>query len=301
MTTEPTHRYGQVAVLGLPNAGKSTLVNRIVGSKVSIVTHKAQTTRSRIHGIAILDSSQILFVDTPGVFTTRRKRDQGIANIAWGSLADASAAMVIIDAKRGQTENLESFLSIYAKRVPTSVASALVLNKIDLVRRHDLLALAQALHKDTHFVTTFMVSATTGDGVKDLGKWIAQTMPEEQWLFPEDQAATMSLRLLAAEITREQMLLRLHDEIPYAAAVKTLSWKTTTKRGTRIEQDIYVTREAHKRITIGRNGSTLSAIGRSARLQIAELIGTQVHLFLHVRVRPEQVAAALDPGKPTQS
>ena len=278
-------------MLGLPNAGKSTLINRLVGAQISLVTHKAQTTRSRVRGIALLGSTQAVFVDTPGIFATGGKPNRMMLAAAWGSLAGAEITLVVVDAARAPAPEFDAFLSTYARRLPTEMHSVLALNKIDRIPRDTLLARAEAVNRQARFDATFMISARTGSGVDDLAGWIAGTLPERPWMYPEGQTATVPLRHLASEITRGELMLRMHDEIPYAIAVRTCSWETLPDGAARIEQDIYVTRESHRRMVIGRGGHTLGEIGRTARLKIAELADMPVHLHLRVRLRPAEVAA----------
>ena len=278
-------------MLGLPNAGKSTLINRLVGANISIVTHKAQTTRSRMRGIALLDSTQAVFVDTPGIFASGGKPNRMMLAAAWGSLAGAEIALVVVDAARAPAPEFDAFLSTYARRLPAEMHSVLALNKIDRIPRDTLLARTEAVNRQARFDATFMISARTGSGVDDLAGWIAGTLPERPWMYPEGQTATAPLRHLASEITRGELMLRMHDEIPYAIAVRTHSWETLPDGAARVEQDIYVTRESHRRMVIGRGGHTLGEIGRAARLKIAELADMPVHLHLRVRLRPAEVAA----------
>jgi len=281
-------RCGFVAVLGAPNAGKSTLVNALVGQKVSIVTQKVQTTRIPVRGIAIRGDVQIVFVDTPGIFAPKRRLDRAMVKAAWGGSADADAIFVMADAPElsanpsglaaGDTERIIEGLKQAGRR------AALVLNKIDAMRRDTLLPLAARLQSSGVFDRTFMVSATKGDGLQELLDYAAGFMPEGPFLYPEDQVADIPSRLLAAEITREKLYLRLHDELPYASTVTTESWKDHKDGSVRIDQTIFVERESQKGIVIGKGGLTIKAIGEAARHEMEELFGRRVHLFLHSKV-----------------
>lgn len=274
-------RAGFVALIGAPNAGKSTLMNRLVGTKVSIVTHKVQTTRAIIRGITIQDNAQIVFVDTPGIFKPRRKLDEAMVTTAWGGAKDADLVALLIDCERGLSEDVEKILrglsQVHQKKV-------LVLNKIDQIRREDLLALTARANEFADFEETFMVSALNGDGCKDLLASLADYMPEGPFLFPEDDISDLPMRQLAAEITREKLFLRLHQELPYASHVETESWKETDKE-VRIDQAIYVERDSQKKIVIGKKGETIKAISTSARKELVEILEKPVHLFLFVKVR----------------
>ena len=281
-------RCGFVAVLGAPNAGKSTLVNALVGQKVSIVSQKVQTTRIPVRGIAMRGDTQIVFVDTPGIFAPRRRLDRAMVKAAWGGAADADAILVIVDAAEqsahptglaaGDTERIIAGLKEAGKK------AALVLNKIDAMRRDALLPLADTLNRAGVFAHIFMISATKGDGLNELLDYCAGLMPESPFLYPEDQAADIPSRLLAAEITREKLYLRLHDELPYASTVSTESWKDQKDGSVRIDQTIFVEREGQKGIVIGKGGRAIKAIGEAARLEMEQLFGRRVHLFLHTKV-----------------
>jgi GTPase len=281
-------RCGFVAVLGAPNAGKSTLVNALVGQKVSIVTQKVQTTRAPVRGIAIQGHVQIIFVDTPGIFAPKRRLDRAMVKAAWGGAADADVILVLVDAAEvsahqgglaaGDTERIVEGLKKAGKR------AVLVLNKVDAIKRQALLPLADALNKTEIFDRVFMVSALRGGGMKDLLEYCAGAMPQGPFLYPEDQAADIPSRLLAAEITREKLYLRLHDELPYASAVITDSWKEQKDGSVRIDQTIFVERDGQKAIVIGKGGRTIKIIGESARLEMEKLFGRRVHLFLHSKV-----------------
>lgn len=279
----PRTRCGVVALIGAPNAGKSTLLNHLVGAKVAIVTHKVQTTRARLRGIAIEGGSQIVLVDTPGIFRPRRRLDRAMVEAAWAGAADADITLVLIDAAKGIGEEEAHILDRLAGLERPSV---LVLNKIDLVRRENLLALAQEASRKAGVDEVFMIAALAGDGVADLREYLAAAMPPGPWLFPEDQLSDAPLRSAAAEITREKVYLRLHQELPYASTVETTAWKELKGGGARIEQTIYVERESQRKIVLGRNGGTIRRISMEARGEIADMIGAPAHLFLFVKVRP---------------
>ena len=273
---------GVVALIGAPNAGKSTLLNALVGAKISIVTPKVQTTRALIRGITVEGSAQLIFVDTPGIFAPRRRLDRAMVGTAWGSAQDADIVALLIDSRKGIEEDDEAILrgltDVRAQKV-------LVLNKVDLVEKGKLLALTQALNERAAFAATFMVSALSGDGVADLKAWLAAQVPAGPWLYPEDQMSDAPLRQLAAEITREKLYLRLHQELPYRSTVETDVWKELRDGSVRIEQTIYVERESQRKIVLGKGGQTIKAIGAAARVDIAEAIEQPVHLFLFVKVR----------------
>ncbi|MGB7886391.1 MAG: GTPase Era [Xanthobacteraceae bacterium] len=278
----PATRCGFVALIGAPNAGKSTLINALVGTKVSIVTPKVQTTRTLIRGIAIEGTAQLIFVDTPGIFAPRRRLDRAMVGTAWGSTQDADLVALLVDAKKGLTENEDAILRTLADIRPPKV---LVLNKVDLIDKRALLVLTERLNERTTFATTFMVSALSGDGVGDLKTWFAGHVPPGPWLYPEDQISDAPLRQLAAEITREKLYLRLHQELPYQSTVETDVWKELRDGSVRIEQTIYVERESQRKIVLGKAGKAIKAIGAAARADIAEAVEHPVHLFLHVKVR----------------
>ncbi|PWL18198.1 GTPase Era [Falsochrobactrum shanghaiense] len=275
-------RSGFVALIGAPNAGKSTLVNQLVGSKVSIVTHKVQTTRALVRGIFIEDNAQIVLVDTPGIFRPKRRLDRAMVTTAWGGAKDADIILVIIDAQGGLNENAEALLESMANVRQTKI---LVLNKVDRVDPPKLLELAQKANETVAFDRTFMISALNGSGCKDLAKYLAQSVPEGPWYYPEDQISDMPMRQLAAEITREKLYLRLHEELPYSSTVETERWEERKDGSVRIEQVIYVERESQKKIVLGHKGETIKAIGQSARKEIGEILEQNVHLFLFVKVR----------------
>ena len=273
---------GFAALIGAPNAGKSTLINRLVGTKVSIVSRKAQTTRSTVRGIAIEGAAQIIFVDTPGIFAPKRRLDRAMVGAAWDSAGDADVAALLVDAHKGMDAETEAILGRLPRLAATKI---LVLNKIDTVEPPKLLEGAAKLNGMLPFAQTFMISALRGHGVEKLRQELGRLMPQGPWLYPEDQVSDMPLRLLAAEITREKIFERLHDELPYASTVETELWKDMKDGSVRIEQTIYVMREGHKKIVIGEGGRTIKAIGSAARKEIIEAAGQKVHLFLFVKVR----------------
>ena len=279
---ETETRCGFVALIGATNAGKSTLINQLVGSKVSIVSRKVQTTRALVRGIAINGDSQIIFVDTPGIFAPKRRLDRAMVTSAWSGAADADLVVLIVDAKKGVEEDVEAILRRLADvRQP----KALILNKIDLVPRDLLLALSADLNERMAFDATFMIAATKGDGVAGLMEWLAARMKPGPWLYPEDQISDAPLRMLAAEITREKMYDRLHQELPYHSTVETDSWEQRPDGSVRIEQTIYVERQSQRKIVLGKGGQTIKAIGAAARKEIAEIAEAPAHLFLFVKVR----------------
>ncbi len=274
---------GFVALIGAPNVGKSTLINALVGTKISIVTPKVQTTRVLIRGIACEGAAQLIFVDTPGIFVPRRRLDRAMVGTAWGSAQDADIVALLVDARKGLAEDDEAILRGLADvRTPAKV---LVLNKVDVVAKPALLALAHMLNERGVFAATFMISALSGDGVDDLKKWLAARVPPGPWLYPEDQISDAPLRQLAAEITREKLYLRLHQELPYQSTVETEVWKELHDGSVRIEQTIYVERDSQRKIVLGKGGRAIRAIGAAARAEIAEAIEKPVHLFLFVKVR----------------
>ena len=280
-----TQRAGFVALIGEPNAGKSTLTNRMVGAKVSIVTHKVQTTRTRIRGVAMEGDAQIVFVDTPGLFRPRRRLDRAMVAAAWGGAADADVVVLLIEAHRGMTAGVESILDTLAE-VGKGRIVALAINKIDKVKSEVLLALTKAMNDRFAFAETFMISAERGHGVEHLKKWLAERMPEGPWLYPEDQIADVPLYMIAAEITREKLTLRLHQELPYELTVENEKWEERPDGSARIDQLIYVARDGHKGIVLGHKGETIKAVSQAARAEIEEFLGRKVHLFLQVKVRP---------------
>ena len=288
-TDEPTTderpdktRSGFVALLGATNAGKSTLLNRLVGAKVSIVTHKVQTTRALVRGIATHGVSQIVFVDTPGIFRPRRRLDKAMVTTAWGGAKDADIILFLVDAERGLKGDAEALLEALENvRQP----KVLVLNKVDRVRPEALLALSATANARGNFEQTFMVSALTGSGVQDLLAFLAGRLPDGPWYYPEDQISDLPMRQLAAEITREKLYLRLHQELPYSSTVETESWEEKQNGSVRIEQVIYVERDSQKAIVLGEKGRTIRAIGQASRQEISAILEQPVHLFLFVKVR----------------
>ena len=277
-------RAGFVALIGEPNAGKSTLLNRMVGAKVSIVTHKVQTTRARIRGIAMHGQSQIVFVDTPGIFRPRRRLDRSMVAAAWGGAADADIVVLLVEAHRGLTDGVQAILAALSEKAGGHPV-ALAINKIDRVKAEELLALSQKMNEAFPFVRTFMISAERGHGTDDLLAWLAAEVPEGPWLYPEDQIADLPMRMIAAEITREKLTLRLHEEIPYQLTVETENWEERQDGSARIDQVVYVSRAGHKGIVLGKGGETIKAVSRAAREELVEFMGRPVHLFLRVALR----------------
>jgi len=275
-------RCGFIALIGAPNAGKSTLLNRLVGAKVTIVSHKVQTTRALIRGIAIEGDAQLIFVDTPGIFAPKRRLDRAMVTTAWGGAHDADLVALLVDARKGFDEEIEA---IVTKLADVAQPKVLVVNKVDVVDKDKLLALTAALNARVAFAATFMVSALNGDGVEDLRRWFAAHVPAGPFLYPPDQMSDVPLRQLAAEITREKLFERLHQELPYQSTVETEQWKDVRGGAVRIEQTIYVARESQRKIVLGKGGATIKAIGAAARREIAGLIEQPVHLFLFVKVR----------------
>jgi GTPase len=275
-------RCGFVALIGAPNVGKSTLVNALVGTKIAIVSHKVQTTRALLRGIAIVDGAQLVLIDTPGIFAPKRRLDRAMVTAAWAGADDADIAAVLIDAKRGLDEEAQAILERLAALRPSKI---LLINKVDLVEKPALLAIAKAANERAQFAATFMISALSGDGVGDVQEWLAGHVPEGPWHYPADQITDAPLRQLAAEITREKLYLRLHQELPYQSTVETDVWKELEDRAIRIEQTIYVERESQRKIVLGKGGQTIKAIGADARREIADMIEAPVHLFLFVKVR----------------
>lgn len=275
-------RCGFVALVGAPNAGKSTLLNQLVGAKVSIVSRKAQTTRALVRGIALAGTAQIVLVDTPGIFVPKRRLERAMVASALAGAGDADAIVLLVDVRKGLDPEVEAIL---ARLADVRVPKILALNKIDLVARPALLALADDLNRRVDFTQTFMISALSGDGVDDLKETLGRMMKPSPWLYPADQLSDAPLRILAAEITREKMFERLHDELPYQSTVETESWQNQKDGSARIEQTIYVAREGQKKIVLGEGGRTIKAIGQAARREIAEAAEQKVHLFLFVKVR----------------
>lgn len=275
-------RCGFVALIGAPNAGKSTLINRLVGTKVSIVSRKVQTTRAIVRGITMFGQSQVVFVDTPGIFRPKRRLDRAMVETAWGGARDADIVAMLLDSGRGLDEEARAILG---KLVDLAQAKILLINKIDTVKRETLLALTADANERAPFVRTFMISALSGDGLDDLADYLAGAVPPGPFLYPEDEVSDVPLRQLAAEITREKLFERLHQELPYASTVETESWKEQADGSVRIEQVIFVERDSQKKIVIGKRGETIKAISMAARQEIAEIAECPVHLFLFVKVR----------------
>jgi len=279
---KPATRSGFVALIGAPNAGKSTLINRLVGAKVSIVTHKVQTTRAIVRGIATHGAAQIVFVDTPGIFKPKRRLDEAMVTTAWGGAKDADIVMLLIDAERGIRGDADAILDNLSRTMQPKI---LVLNKIDKVPVEKLLELSKIANERVDFVKTFMVSALGGAGCQAILDYFAESLPAGPWYYPEDQISDLPMRQLAAEITREKLYLRLHQELPYSSHVETEKWEEKPDGSVRIEQVIYVERESQKKIVLGAKGETIRSIGQSSRMDIAGILDQKVHLFLFVKVR----------------
>jgi GTP-binding protein Era len=277
-------RCGYVAIVGAPNAGKSTLLNRFVEAKLAIVTPKVQTTRTRLSAITMAGQTQIIFVDTPGIFAPRRRLDRAMVDAAWAGADDADVVLLLVDAQRGIDDDVRRIMAGLTERKKPVI---LALNKIDAVKRPALLELAAALHAQRDFAETFMISAQTGDGVNDLRDKLATALPEGPYMYPEDQLTDVAERVLAAEITREKLFLRLHQELPYSLTVETESWKDQDDGSVRIEQTIYVSRENHKPMILGKGGQTVKAIGTMARAEMEKAFDRRIHLFLFVKVRED--------------
>ncbi|MBR0788959.1 GTPase Era [Bradyrhizobium manausense] len=275
-------RCGFVALIGAPNVGKSTLVNALVGAKVTIVSRKVQTTRALIRGIVIENNAQIILVDTPGIFLPKRRLDRAMVSTAWSGAHDADLVCVLLDAKSGIDEEAEAILT---KVASVKHEKILVINKVDLVQREKLLALAQAANERMPFAKTFMIAAISGDGVDDLRHTLAEIVPPGPFLYPEDQMSDAPMRQLAAEITREKIYRRLHQELPYQSTVETDKWEERKDKSVRIEQTIFVERESQRKIVLGAGGATIKSIGADSRKELAEILGVPVHLFLFVKVR----------------
>ncbi len=286
-----TTRAGFIALIGEPNAGKSTLLNRMVGAKVSIVTHKVQTTRARIRGVAIEGESQLVFVDTPGLFKPRRRLDRAMVAAAWGGAADADLIVLLVEAHRGVTEGVERILEGLGE-VTKGRQVALAINKIDRVKSEALLSLTQDLNERFEFTETFMISAEKGHGVDALRAWLAAELPEGPWLYPEDQIADLPLRMIAAEMTREKLTLRLHQELPYQLTVETENWEERKDGSAKIDQVIYVARDGHKGIVLGKKGETIKAVSKAAREELEAFLDRRIHLFLQIKVRPNWLEEA---------
>ena len=291
MTDASPTRAGFVALIGEPNAGKSTLLNRMVGAKVSIVTHKVQTTRARIRGVALEGPTQIVFVDTPGLFKPRRRLDRAMVAAAWGGAADADIVVLMVEAHRGVTSGVERILEGLGE-IGQGRTIALGINKIDRVEAPVLLGLTKDLNDRFPFVETFMISAEKGHGVDTLRQWLAGEVPEGPWLYPEDQIADLPMRMIAAEMTREKLTLRLHQELPYQLTVETEAWEERKDGSAKVDQIIYVSRDGHKGIVLGHRGETIKAVSRAAREELAEFLGRKVHLFLQVKVREKWLEEA---------
>ncbi|MGL4291004.1 MAG: GTPase Era [Phreatobacter sp.] len=282
--TETAPRCGFVAIIGAPNAGKSTLVNALVGAKVTIVSHKVQTTRSLVRGIVMEGASQIVLVDTPGLFAPKRRLDRAMVTAAWGGAADADRVLILVDVRRGLDESVEAILDkLQDIRQPVD----LVLNKVDLVEPRKLLDLAAEFAARAKFAKTFMVSALSGSGVADLRRHLAEIVPEGPWHYPEDEVSDLPARMLASEITREKLYKRLNDELPYDSTVETESYEERKDGSIRIEQTIYVVREGQRKIMLGKGGETIKAISKSAREELSKLFEVPVHLFLFIKVRED--------------
>ena len=282
MTNELDTRCGFVALIGAPNAGKSTLLNRLVGGKVSIVSHKVQTTRALVRGIMAHEKTQIIFVDTPGLFQPKRRLDRTMVNKAWDGAGDSDVVALLIDAQKGVREDEERIL---ANLKDCKQKVILLLNKIDMVKRESLLALVEKISAEVEFEQTFMISAAKGDGCEDLLDYLAKEMAVGLWLYPEDQMSDLPMRQLAAEITREKLFERLHQELPYSLTVETESWKELKGGDVRVEQTVFVQRESHKKILLGKGGQTVKAVSQSARRDLQEMLEQKIHLFLFVKVR----------------
>ncbi|MFK7875324.1 MAG: GTPase Era [Paracoccaceae bacterium] len=286
-----TTSAGFIALIGEPNAGKSTLLNRMVGAKVSIVTHKVQTTRARIRGVAMEGQAQLVFVDTPGLFQPRRRLDRAMVAAAWGGAADADVVVLMVEAHRGVTPGVEAILD-RLEDIAKGRVVALAINKIDRVEAPVLLGLTEALNARFSFAETFMISAEKGHGVDALRGWLATQMPTGPWLYPEDQIADLPMRMIAAEMTREKLTLRLHQELPYQLTVETENWEERKDGSARIDQMIYVARAGHKGIILGKKGETIKAVSVAARAELEEFLGRKVHLFLQIKVREKWLEEA---------
>ena len=273
---------GFIALVGAPNAGKSTLLNALVGTKVSIVTHKAQTTRSQVRGVVTVDKAQLVFIDTPGIFTPKRRLERAMVDSAWGGAGDADLVAFIVDAEKGLTPEIETLLEGLANVTHPKI---LILNKIDTIKNEALLALSQAINEKVRFEATFMISALKGYGVSDFMDWCIKHIPPGPWHFPEDHLTDLTMAITAAEITREKLFLRVHDEIPYNATVETESFKIQKDGSYKIDQVIYLSRESHKKIVLGAGGQTIKAIGAESRKELMAMYEVPIHLFLFVKVR----------------
>ncbi len=284
-------KCGYIALIGEPNAGKSTLLNAIVGAKLAIVTHKVQTTRTRIRGIALEGDAQMIFIDTPGLFKPRRGLDRAMVSAAWSGAEEADVVGLLIEANRGLTDGVQLILD-RLKEIKSGAPVLLLINKIDKVKAEKLLELSQKLNDAFPFADTYMISAEHGHGLPKLRKDLAEKMPEDVWLYPEDQIADMPIRMIAAEITREKLMLRLHEELPYQLTVENEKWEDRKDGSIRIDQLIYVSRDGHKGIVLGKGGETIKAVSQAARAEITEFLGQTVHLFLQVKVDEKWMASA---------
>lgn len=279
-------RAGFVALIGEPNAGKSTMLNALVGAKLSIVTHKVQTTRGRIRGVLNVESDQLIFVDTPGLFAPKRRLDRAMVSAAWAGAGEADAVILLIDAQRGITEGVKRIIAQYKQQVSPEIPFAIAINKIDKVRHNSLLTLTTEITELHDFARVFYVSARRNDGLDDMVTWLRGLMPAGPWLYPEDQLGDASLRSIAAELTREKLMLRLHQELPYQLTVATDTWEDRKDGSARIEQTVYIAKEGHRPIVLGKGGQTLKAVGQESRKELSEMLEQTVHLFLHVKVDP---------------
>jgi len=284
MMSETPTRAGFVALIGEPNAGKSTLLNALVGAKLSIVTHKVQTTRFRIRGVLNESASQIVFVDTPGLFAPKRTLDRAMVAAAWAGASDADVVMLLIEAHRGVTKGVKRILDDLDKHLAPDTPVALVVNKVDRVKRDTLLALTAEIQERRSFVEVFYISATRKNGLDPMTTWLEGRMPEGPWLYPEDQLGDASMRAIAAEVTREKLMLRLHQELPYQMTVETEAWEERKDGSVKIDQAIIVAKEGHRPIVLGKGGQTLKQIGQSSREELSEMMDRKVHLFLRVKV-----------------
>ena len=278
-------KCGLVSLLGEPNVGKSTLVNKITGTKVSIVTHKAQTTRTRIRGIRVIENSQIILVDTPGVFAPKRRLDRAMVSAAWGGFTEADIILFMLDVSRGLTDGAKSILKSVSDKQYENTSIVLLLNKIDKIKRNDLLNLSEIVNALFDFDATFMISAEKGSGTEDLVRWLSSRLPASPWLYPEDQIADFPLKIFAAEVTREKLLIRLHQELPYQLTVEPDSWVEMPNGSIKIYQIIYVTNKRHKGMVLGKKGETIKVVSIAARKELKEAINQDIHLFLQVKVR----------------